>query len=125
MAYTRHTWQSGEVISSALLNNIEDGIEEAASSGGGGGVLGVTVTEDDTGETFSRTWQEIYDTMDNGGIVFSHMKDANETISIGSMIESCGYDDNNGYYIISGGEIAMCENPNEYPKISHNISPDS
>ena len=35
MAYTRHTWQSGEVISSALLNNIEDGIEEAASSGGG------------------------------------------------------------------------------------------
>ena len=33
MAYTRHTWQSGEVISSALLNNIEDGIEEAASSG--------------------------------------------------------------------------------------------
>lgn len=34
MAYTRHTWQSGEVISSALLNNIEDGIEEAASSGG-------------------------------------------------------------------------------------------
>lgn len=35
MAYTRHTWQSGEVISSALLNNIEDGIEEAATSGGG------------------------------------------------------------------------------------------
>ena len=125
MAYTRHTWQSGEIISSALLNNIEDGIEEAASTTGGGGVLGITATEDETGVTFSRTWQEIYDTMDNGGIVFSYMKDANGTISTGSMVASCGYDDNDGYYIIAEGETAMCENPNEYPRFSHNPSPES
>ena len=31
MTYTKHTWQTGEVITAAKLNNIEDGIE-----GGGG-----------------------------------------------------------------------------------------
>ena len=27
MAYSRHTWASGDVVSAARLNNIEDGIE--------------------------------------------------------------------------------------------------
>lgn len=115
MAYTRHTWQSGEVISSALLNNIEDGIEEAASSGGGSGVLGITVTRNDTGATLSRTWQEIYDTMDNGGLIVSHTKDANGTIVTSVATIECGHNDGKGYYVKVSGSTAVCGNPDEYP----------
>lgn len=35
MAYERHEWYGGEVITSEKLNNIEQGIEEASASGGG------------------------------------------------------------------------------------------
>ncbi len=29
MAYTKHNWQNGEIITEELLNNMESGIEEA------------------------------------------------------------------------------------------------
>lgn len=35
MSYTPHTWQSGEKITAAKMNNIEEGVQEAAQSGGG------------------------------------------------------------------------------------------
>lgn len=35
MSYTPRTWTSGEVITAAKLNNIEEGISEASQSGGG------------------------------------------------------------------------------------------
>ena len=69
MAYTRHTWQSGEVISSALLNNIEDGIEEAASSGGGGERFIIKCTPDNGDSrilTHNVTLQEAYDAFESG-----------------------------------------------------------
>ena len=50
MSYTPTTWQSGDVISSARLNKIEQGIVEASQSGGGG-VVYVSVI--DTGGTTS------------------------------------------------------------------------
>lgn len=36
MSYTPTTWATGDTITAAKLNNIEDGIAEAAQSGGGG-----------------------------------------------------------------------------------------
>ncbi|MBO7735559.1 MAG: hypothetical protein J6S67_23540 [Methanobrevibacter sp.] len=36
MAYEKHTWTTGDVITVARLNHIEDGIEEAGTTGGGG-----------------------------------------------------------------------------------------
>ena len=35
MSYTEHTWTTGETITAAKMNNIEEGITEAAQSGGG------------------------------------------------------------------------------------------
>lgn len=35
MAYDKNVWASGDTVTAAKLNHIEDGIEEAASSGGG------------------------------------------------------------------------------------------
>lgn len=58
MAYNKYTWKSGDVISSARLNNIEDGIEEAMSSGGGVMIINVTL-KDGEGYVADKTYDEI------------------------------------------------------------------
>lgn len=61
MAYIKNTWATGDTITAAKMNNIEDGIEEAAQSGGGGAVI---IT--DTGGTLDKTFAEIYNLIFNG-----------------------------------------------------------
>lgn len=51
MAYQKNTWASGDVVTSAKLNNIENGIA-------GGGVLVVGMDENGT---LDHTWQQIHD----------------------------------------------------------------
>ena len=86
MAYTRHTWQSGEVISSALLNNIEDGIEEAASSGGGGErfIIECTPDEENPDKTLTHnvTIQEAYDAFESGKEIWLKINYTNGSSSI-------------------------------------------
>lgn len=45
MAYTRHDWECGETISAELLNNLEDGVEEALACCEGGGDSALTLQE--------------------------------------------------------------------------------
>lgn len=61
MAYIKNTWATGDTITAAKMNNIEDGIEEAAQSGGGALICNSTYT----GETYvlDKTAQEIYDAL--------------------------------------------------------------
>lgn len=49
MSYTPTTWATGDTVTAALLNKMEQGISDASSGGGGGGgsVLTVNVTEDE------------------------------------------------------------------------------
>lgn len=39
MSYTPKTWQCGEIITAAAMNNIEDGVQEALEGCGGGSDL--------------------------------------------------------------------------------------
>lgn len=55
MSYTPNTWQKGDVVTSAKLNNIEQGIANA------GGVLVVNATTEGQTTTLDKTWQQIYD----------------------------------------------------------------
>ena len=55
MSYEKNTWNKGDVITSAKLNHMEDGIA------GAGGVLIVNGTIDGSTMTLDHTWQEIYD----------------------------------------------------------------
>ena len=55
MAYEPTTWKSGDVVTSAKLNKIEQGIANA----GGGGVFVVGL--DMQTMTLNKTWQEIFD----------------------------------------------------------------
>lgn len=54
MAYEKNTWASGDVVTSAKLNNIENGIAS-------GGVLQVNITENDQVYSTDKTWQEMKD----------------------------------------------------------------
>ena len=54
MAYTKNTWNTGDIVSSQKLNHMEDGIANA------GGVMVIN----DTNGTLDKTWQEIRDAME-------------------------------------------------------------
>ena len=56
MAYVKQTWQTGDTVTSAKLNHMEDGI---AAADGAALVVGST-TEGDT-VTLDKTWQEIFE----------------------------------------------------------------
>lgn len=62
MAYEKHTWTTGEVITAGKLNNMEDGIASA------GGVMVVSSTYDNQTEkmVMGKTWQEIHDALREG-----------------------------------------------------------
>lgn len=53
MSYVKQTWQTGDVVTSAKLNHMEDGIAAAGS---------VLVVHDVDG-TLDKTWQEIHDAL--------------------------------------------------------------
>ena len=65
MSYEKQTWQSGDTVTSAKLNHMEDGI----ASAGGGGLL-VTATKDENDVvTLDRKWSEIAAVFCAGGSV--------------------------------------------------------
>ena len=75
MSYEKQTWQTGDTVTSAKLNHMEDGIEAA------GGVLIVHI-DDDTG-ALDKTWQEIHDALAVGQIpVVAFVNNTDAGISI-------------------------------------------
>ena len=58
MSYEPTQWNSGDVVTSAKLNNLENGVQEALAGGSGGGAL--VCTADNNGVLY-HTWQEIHD----------------------------------------------------------------
>ena len=69
MSYEKQTWQTGDVVTSAKLNHMEDGIAAA----GGGGVLVVNVTESEvegsTVSTCDKTAGEMAAALEAGGLI--------------------------------------------------------
>lgn len=56
MAYTKNTWNTGDIVSSQKLNHMEDGVAAAYE----------VMVINDTDGTLDKTWQEIYDAMAQG-----------------------------------------------------------
>lgn len=85
MSYSPTTWESGDVISSAKLNKIEQGI---ANAGGGGGsnvvVVGVEVvnTEDGATATFDKTFAELKTAHESGATILCNIAIADEVSNI-------------------------------------------
>lgn len=64
MAYEKHLWECGEVVTDAKMNNIENGIEEALTSGGGAVIIkAASIVSDGDEKTVvtDKTWQEVHD----------------------------------------------------------------
>lgn len=55
MSYTPNTWKSGDVVTSAKLNNIENGIASAVLK------ANISIDEQTGIATLDKTWQEILD----------------------------------------------------------------
>ena len=68
MAYEKNIWKTGDIVTSAKLNHMEDGI------GNAGGVMAVTLTYDeDTGMvTMGKTWQEIFNAISTGVLCITY-----------------------------------------------------
>ena len=117
MGYTKNTWQTGDVVTAAKLNNMENGIADANSI-----VLIVSVIEEDD-IYLSNTWQEIHDAIENGKIVYCVRADSDSASR--DPIYQCVHADGSEppYYChvtpagISDDAIHFgCNSPNERPK---------
>lgn len=67
MAYSKNTWQSGDVVTSAKLNNIENGIANT------NGNIAYTVDEDET-ITLSVSYNDVMTMLGNGIVPFLVME---------------------------------------------------
>ena len=67
MAYDPTVWKSGDTITSAKLNKLENGLAEASGGGTGGGVLVCTLPNQ--GSALDKTWKEIHDAFPSSVVV--------------------------------------------------------
>ena len=98
MSYTPTEWKSGDTVTSAKLNKMEQGINTAINSGN---VLMVNVTYDDEDNaTLDKTWKEIYDAMLIGSVII--IENDNNRMFHDNVISAYydNYDnDDNIYYV--------------------------
>lgn len=102
MAYEPTVWKSGDVVTSAKLNNIEQGIANASSS-----LLIVKVSEDGDTVTLDKTWQEINDAdfavavSDSDGSLFGFVQSSATPIGPSGYVTSVLFiDDTNAFSIL-------------------------
>lgn len=114
MSYTPTEWKTGDVVTSAKLNKLEQGVADA----GGGGVLVV----DNVNVTLSETWQTIYDAIVAGTPTYVRLVQTGEIpyAVIDAVYEvSVGDGDvqPEGTYYVStiGNQVFTCSAGNEYP----------
>ena len=111
MSYEKQTWQTGDVVTSAKLNHMEDGIAAA----GGGGVLVVNVTFDESTETeiCDKTAGEMTAALESGGIIFRQY-DEGDGVYYYSTLKTAGISDEE-YYFESQGTQYSASSASEYP----------
>ena len=100
MAYEKQTWQSGDTVTSAKLNHMEDGI----ASAGGGNILFVGATTVDETTTLDKTWQEIMTAVETGIAVIKKISGEND-ITLDYIVAVYHYDGNSYTVLsVSGGQ---------------------
>lgn len=120
MAYDPTVWKSGDTITSAKLNKLENGLAEASGGGTGGGVLKVNVNEQgQMDKTYAEIKAAFYE-----GIVF-HIQSISEG-DVLCIVTNCNDNEGDGCYVILqrlyGGGFEMsfeCQTVNDYPALSN------
>lgn len=123
MSYEKQTWAKGDIVTSAKLNHMEDGIA------GGSGVLVVGIVYDEQADTttLDKTWQEIHDATfsviitDNPmmGKLYNYISTVAK--KMGNSNHTVGTKDNYGVTAVSltGGKVEssiyVCNSADDYP----------
>lgn len=94
MAYEKQTWQTGDVVTSAKLNHMEDGIAAA------GHIVGTRIDETDYSLVLTSTWAEVKALCESGPVyIYSDNSDDSMTnISCAPVVLVMSYD---GTYTVS------------------------
>lgn len=119
MAYTKNTWVTGDIVSSAKLNHMEDGI---ANSENVFIVGGVQLDAEGPYGTLDKTWQEIYDAMQSKVVIAPYVSD-NEIIQF--RIDLIRYDDSANAYVVPLGNVSVFTTASRdgYPSLSGGTDP--
>lgn len=116
MAYEPTEWEAGMKVTASRLNKIEQGIVDA------GGVMIVRNTSSTaTVTTFDKTWQEIYDAIENGSIVLFLI--VNSLDAGYHLIDGAYYDNGNKVYTVHvlNGNLYSINSPEGYPTYSDEL----
>ena len=105
MSYEKQTWQTGDVVTSAKLNHMEDGI-----AGGGSGALAVTVTKTGFVYTADKTAGEIINALP---LVFE-MQEIDGTVWIAQM-QGYAEDAQSGYSFTFNDYTLTAATLGDYP----------
>ncbi len=112
MAYTKNSWTDGDIVTSAKLNHMEDGIANSDS---------VMVINLNNG-TLDKTWQEVYDAMIAGKLCV--VRDDSGTpeggISV-SIVYSVFI--NEGVYAVVASDTYNTSSATGYPMIENGDDP--
>ena len=99
MAYTPTTWKSGDVVTSAKLNKLENGVANAST-------LIVTIEDgEESGYVADATYAEIGAAIDAGGIVIANY------YSVMMLVATVGKPGDTRYYQASGSMVEEGEMP--------------
>lgn len=119
MSYEPTNWKSGDVVTSAKLNKLEQGVAAA----GGGGVLVVNTTYDESTETTTcdKTGQQILSAFEAGTVVLFKYEFGPPGVERADLCISAGSALPSGYFFshIGQGSTAqsdfICTELSEYP----------
>lgn len=99
MSYEKQTWQTGDVVTSAKLNHMEDGI----AAGGGVFVVHAVYDEQIEKEVFDKTYAEVISAVQSG--LFPLIINADENYASVYLFSAAFYDEDTSLYtvvIVSG-----------------------
>ena len=130
MSYIKNTWQTGDIVTAAKLNHMEDGIASSIM------MVPATVVkgESELTITLGKTWQEIYDAMSAGKwvLISDEQTQSEEKFSISYLLPLNAGFDGTMYYVtlfpfLNAGQQQPrsfeCDSTDGHPACS--ISPDA
>lgn len=105
MSYEPTNWKDGDLVTSAKLNKLEQGVASAGGSGGGG----ILVVHQDGSYVLDKTWQEINDAD------FCVLKGDLTQIGHDWMIATAAWYDGGGYKVTFNDTQYLTDTPDGYP----------
>lgn len=119
MSYTPTQWKDGDLVTSAKLNKMEQGI----AAGGGILIVNIVQENDSAPPVLDRIWQEIHD----ADICYCIRHNENQSLSfpILSTVQTTGKESEYEYHVylmtFMGPMVAVALSANDYPILEGTI----